>query len=130
MRTAAFYFLGEPDLSQRVMQHIWKNQLAHVDKPLHQRPPRSSSVWGFLFNSTGGSGKGTHVATFKEIDAAFESSYLAWLLIPSISSFDEAVRREQLIHRALLVVLVAQWYQRVHGEFPDKFARPAGRLSR
>ena len=56
-------------------------------------------------------------ATSQEIEEAFISSIFARLMMPEIP--DQSVRREQLRHRALLVVLATQWYKREHGEFPE-----------
>jgi hypothetical protein len=120
MQTVGFFLDGEPELSRRVMQHIWQNQLAHIDKPLHERPNRTSHIYDMLFESSSVPAGGSSFSTLEEIESAIESSDLIRLLLPVFTLFDEAIRREQLRHRALIVVLATQWYKREHGEFPEK----------
>ncbi len=109
------FLLGEPEYSQRACRLVFENLLAHIDKPLRDRPKRVGIFK--LFEPTPGTVP--PITPEKLNDAVFAPSYVR-LLLPAMDSVDLAVQREAARQAALMLALASQLYHRQHGDWPAK----------
>lgn len=112
------YFIGEPELSQRMMRVYFHNQLEFCDRPYFERP----DTVGFMevFDDPQGFQLSEDDAwNAADFEIAMNRAILARLLLPATSSVSRAFDREEARYRTLLVVLAGQAFRRDHGRFPN-----------
>ncbi len=111
-----FFLFNEPELSRRVINHVFANWLAQVDNPRHARTPQHA---GHLELYDPEPGAKTGSLNPMKLEESVRNSLVARLMLPALLQFEAVVSREQARQACLTVILAAQAYQRAHGEFPE-----------
>jgi hypothetical protein len=109
-------YVLEPRYSDHLIRHIYVNWLPYVDLRRSQRPPHRAQPPA-LFDAPRSDSSTTLSA--ESIESLYAKSVFAKRVLRSFETGDLAVTREQARQAALLVVLAAQEYHRVHGKFPQ-----------
>ncbi len=104
----SFFFSSEPEISKRVLKHIFRNDLHQIDQPRYLHSSSTVMPSGSL--------------TPSEINKFMDKAQIAKSLLPAIWGPREDVIREENRQGIALVVLAAQQYKRDHGAFPINIA--------
>jgi hypothetical protein len=112
------YFVGEPELSHRMIRVYFRNQLEFCDRPHFERPDTVGTIE--VFDDPQGFQLGEDDTwNAAEFEAAMNRAMLAQLLLPATAAVNRAFDREDARYRTLLVVLAGQAFRRDHDRFPS-----------
>ena len=118
-----YWVVGEPELTARVMRHILANQIREVDKPVSQRSKLIGSGTVMVFAQVPGAPSLPGELDAAGIDKAIAKSFLLRQVLPAMKMFDAALLRQAARQATFEVLLAAQAYRRIHGEFPESLAQ-------
>ncbi len=116
IQSSALYVMGEPELSLKVFQHVFANQLSEIDKPMRDRAPTTVGVF-HLYNLPPGTSR--CLPAF-DLDEVVHSAPLARLTLPAYQQSDVATQRESVRRAVVPVMLGCQLHRRLHGDWPAK----------
>lgn len=116
LQSPALFVMGEPELSLKVFQHVFANQLSELDKPKWSRVPTAAGVFK-LYDLPPGVTKSLPA---RELDKIVESAILARLTLPAYQQADVAMQREAARRSAVSLMLACQLYFRRHEDWPAK----------
>ncbi len=116
LQAPALFVMGEPELSLKVFQHVFANQLSEIDKPKRDRVPSAAGVFQ-LYDLPPGT---TKCLPARELDKIVDSAVLARLTLPAYQQVDIAVQREAARRAAVPLMLACQLHHRLHGDWPTK----------
>ncbi len=114
LQSPALFVLGEPELSLKVFQHVFANQLSEIDKPKWSRAPTAAGKFT-LYDLPPGVTKSLPA---RELDKIVESAILARLTLPAYQQADVAMQREAARRATLPLMLACQLHLRLHGDWP------------
>lgn len=116
LQAPMLFVMGEPELSLKVFEHFFGNQISEIDKPKRDRAP---TVVGLLhlYDLPPGT---TKFLPARELNQVFNSSILARLLLPAYQQADAAMQREAAMRAAVSLMLACQLHHRFHGDWPTK----------
>ena len=117
IQSSALYVMGEPELSLKVFQHVFANQLSEIDKPMRDRAPTVGMF--HLYNLPPGTSR--CLPAF-DLDKVVHSAHLVRLTLPAYQQFDVATQRESVRRAVVPVMLGCQLHRRLHGDWPAKVA--------
>jgi hypothetical protein len=112
----ALFVMGEPELSLKVFQHVFANQLSEIDKPIGSRAPTAAGLFN-LYDLPPGITKSLPA---RELDKIVNSAVLARLTLPAYQQADIAMQREAARRAAVSLLLACQLHHRLHGDWPAK----------
>lgn len=116
LQAPALFVMGEPELSLKVFQHVFANQLSEIDKPKASRAPTAAGVFNFYDLPPGI----TKCLPARELDQIVNSAILARLTLPAYQQADAAMQREAARRAAVSLMLACQLHHRLHGDWPAK----------
>jgi hypothetical protein len=116
LQAPALFVMGEPELSLKVFQHVFANQLSEIDKPKASRAPTATGVFNFYDLPPGT----TKCLPARELDQIVNSAILARLTLPAYQQADAAMQREAARRAAVSLMLACQLQHRLHGDWPAK----------
>lgn len=116
LQSPALFVMGEPELSLKVFQHVFANQLSEIDKPKASRAPKAPGVFTLSDLPPGV----TKSLPARELDKIVESAILARLTLPAYQQADVAMQREAARRAAVSLMLACQLYFRLHEDWPVK----------
>lgn len=116
LQAPALFVMGEPELSLKVFQHVFENQLSEIDKPKWSRAPTAAGLFK-LYDLPPGI---TKCLPARELDKIVDSAVLARLTLPAYQQMDEAMQREAARRAAVSLMLACQLHHRLHGDWPAK----------
>ncbi len=116
LQAPMLFVMGEPELSLKVFDHFFGNQISEIDKPKQDRAPTVVGIL-HLYDLPPGT---TKVLPARELDQVFNSSILARLLLPAYQQADAALQREAAMRAAVSLMLASQLHHRLNGDWPAK----------
>lgn len=116
LQRPVLFVMGEPELSLKVFQHVFDNQLSEIDKPKRSRAPTATGVFELYDPPPGG----TRGLPARELDKLVNSAILARLFLPAFQQADAAMQRESARRAAVSLLLACQLHFRLHGDWPAK----------
>lgn len=116
LQAPALFVMGEPELSLKVFQHVFANQLSEIDKPKGSRAPTAAGLFNFYDLPPGI----TKCLPARELDKIVNSAVLARLTLPAYQQADIAMQREAARRAAVSLLLACQLHYRLHGDWPAK----------
>ena len=109
------FISNEPELTRRLLQHQVVNLLGYADLPLCEQPQLIESEVAYFQVDNGDEVR----LSAEEFKKAVDRSPLADKILLSGPGPINSIRREEARHAMLECILAAQWYRRVHAEFPE-----------
>lgn len=116
LQPPVLFFMGEPELSLNVFEHVFGNQISEIDKPKRDRAPTAVGSLR-LYDLPPGA---TKFLPARELEKVFDLSILARLLLPAYQQADAALQREAAMRAAVSLMLACQLHHRLHGDWPAK----------
>lgn len=114
----ALYLKGEPNLGVSLLRIHFYNLLLFCDQFPFERMRHASSNYLIPQSSRSQTMKETGL-TQPEFDNLVEKSLIAAMMLPALNQFLDAVDREEIKCRTLLVTLAGQAFYRERRRFPD-----------
>ena len=117
----AMHALGEDELFKRLYQLVFANWLTFYDRPIRDRTPLAAGDLT-LFELDRGMPLNLKLPPPADIEKWAKHMGIARTLVAlyaeSITTFDDAVTREQARQAGMLLAVAIQAFHREHGEFP------------
>lgn len=116
LQTPALFVMGEPELSLRVFQHVFCNQLLEIDKLKRERAPTAPGAFS-LYDLPSGAAPCLPSA---ELERVIHSALLARMTLPAYVQTDIAMQNEAVKRAAVSLMLACQLHHRSRGDWPTK----------
>jgi len=113
-----YYFMGEPELSRRILKHCYTNWYTQIEKPRYLQTERISGDTS-LFQLDVKRKKETLLPP-DTINSAISSSQLGGAFVSSNLLWEYFFLKEQTRYHCLRIAIVAEIYKREHGSYPEK----------
>ena len=113
------WMVGEPELTIRLYRQIIANQIREIDQPLALRRMLVGSGFAMLFDTDPTVTRAPGDLDANQIDRAVKLSIVSKMILPARKQMDNAFQRFLGRQATLEVLLAAQAYRRVQGEFPE-----------
>lgn len=116
--SVSLYTLGEPSLSDRALNHAFRNYLIEADKPARERAKQLSPGDCFELDPR------VHptAPTASQVNTWIMQAVGCRLVIPAASQAISALNRDDLRNSLLKTVLALEIYRRQHGSYPEKLS--------
>lgn len=116
LQAPMLFVMGEPELSLKVFEHFFGNQISEIDKPKRDRAPTVAGLL-HLYDLPPGTAQ---FLPARELEQVFNSSILARSLLTVYQQVDAAMQREAAMRAAVSLMLACQLHHRMHGDWPAK----------
>ncbi len=113
--SVSWYTLGEPNLSDRALNHAFRNYLTQVDKPARERTKQLNP--GGCFELEPGLPSSTPTAS--QVNTWISQAIGARLVVPSMPHVIFALNKAEVRNSLLKTVLALEVYRRQHGDYPE-----------
>jgi hypothetical protein len=112
------FLQGDPEYSRRLVRLAYQNWLAEIDKPFLLRASRVAGPdWLTFYDLPAVANQSLSAA---ELLQKLNTTCLAQCLLREDGAVDLMFEQEAVYRKALGVVIACHWYDRQHGEWPEK----------
>ena len=113
------WIVGEPELTRRIYRHTLTNQLAEIDKPLHEARPVARTGSALLFDPPNRESVSPGGLSPTEIRIACRQSLIASPVVVNDAGYYTVILRERAWFQLTDLCLTLQLFKRERGEYPE-----------